>query len=112
MSVARYFNPTLRPKLLAGYEPDWLKRHSRRSYIIAAVISAPNWVDRSALEALRKEVKQRTIETGIDHVLDHIVPLCHPYVCGLTVPWNMQVLTRKQNAAKSNRWYPDQIELF
>lgn len=112
MSCARYFNTRLRPLLLAGNEPPWLRRHPRRSYIVAAVLSAPPWTDRKALNALRDEARRLTALTGVEHVLDHIVPLCHPYVCGLTVPWNLRVITRAQNAAKSNHWTPDQLELF
>lgn len=108
MSCARYFNPRLRPRLLAGDLPDWLRRHPRRSYIVAAVISAPSWTDRAALNAVRDQARERTKATGVEHVLDHIVPLNHPYVCGLTVPWNLQVLTRAENGAKGNKWWPGQ----
>ena len=37
-----------------------------------------------------------------DHELDHIIPLNHPDVCGLHVPWNFQWLTREENSKKSN----------
>lgn len=110
MSCAKYFNAKLRAALLIGQYPDWLTRHSRKSYIIAAVISSPDWCDRKALDAMRQEVKRKTEETGIEHVLDHIVPLNNPLVCGLTVPWNFQIITRTANAHKSNRYWPDMPE--
>lgn len=112
MSTVRYFNPTMRRKILAGSIPWWVEQHPRRAYIVAANLSTPDWVDRKELQALHGEARRLTTETGIEHVLDHIVPLSHPYVCGLTVPWNLQVITRAQNAAKSNRWNPDQLDLF
>lgn len=111
MSVARYFNPRLRDRILAGELPGWLQRHTRKSYIIAAVMSAPPWVDRAALNAIRNSARELTQSSGIKHVCDHVVPLQHPSVCGLTVPWNMQVITYAQNAAKSNKWMPDQLSL-
>lgn len=112
MSTVRYFNPRMRRKILAGDIPWWVQQHPRRAYIVAANLATPDWVDREALKALHDEARRITKETGVSHVLDHIVPLTHPYVCGLTVPWNLRVITRAQNATKSNRWCPDQLELF
>lgn len=48
-----------------------------------------------------------TTQTGIPHEVDHIIPLAHARVCGLHVPWNLQVLTVKANRRKSNRLIED-----
>lgn len=111
MSVAKYFSPALRPWLILGVEPDWLKVHKRRTYIRQAILATPGWVNRDRLKTIHAWARFLTMTTGVEHVVDHIIPLNHPDVCGLTVPWNLRVITRAQNAAKSGHWNPWQLEL-
>jgi hypothetical protein len=112
MSVRAFYKSSLRPGLIQGVEPFWLRRHPRRTYIRAVILSTPSWADAEAIQRIHEWKRFLTITTGIEHVADHIIPLNHPDVCGLTVPCNLKVMTRAQNARKSNHWNPYQMDLF
>lgn len=112
MSVLKYFRPKSKARLLRGDTLAWIENNSRGTYIKQCVLSYPPWVDRAELQALWDQC--RTLEglTGLRFVLDHIVPLRHPLVCGLSVPWNMRPVPYACNATKSNKFNPHQGELF
>ena len=101
----------LRADLLRGSEPGWLVKHPRRRYVRAVALSVPDWVDWGYVQRLHDWKRLLTLATGVEHVVDHVIPLNHPYVCGLTVPHNLRVITRGQNAAKADSFAPDQLEL-
>lgn len=76
-------------------------RTARKRLRDAQTLSAtPPWVDRQALQHVY------AIARLIGHHVDHIVPLRHPLVCGLHVPWNLQILSPTENLAKSNKFEP------
>jgi hypothetical protein len=117
----QWIRPTLRALLISGDIPEWVRKHPRAPYVIRAVLATPPWVDRKAMKALADKRDELTRRTGIPHTLDHIVPLNHPRVCGLNVPWNLRVIPRGPNALKSNAWCewhgdlfsePEQFRLF
>lgn len=113
MSIGSVIRPRLRAMLVRGEEPEWLRQHSRRSRVALACLSAPPWVTRSMFRDLETEARFRTAATGVLHVVDHIIPVIHPLVCGLTVPWNARVIDKNANARKGNKLHPAfQIELF
>lgn len=65
--------------------------------------AAPKWVNRSALYAIYAEAARLNRETPLSYHVDHIVPLRGNNVCGLHVPWNLQILTAADNIRKSNK---------
>ena len=101
-----------RAACIAGEPPAWIINSPRRKYIESVLLSAPPWVDRWELYALKHTAAALTIMTGELHVLDHIVPLNGHNVCGLTVPWNLRIVPWRVNASKGAKHYPDQLELF
>jgi len=64
--------------------------------------SIPPWADRKAIKAIYIKASQLTIETGVKHEVDHIIPSNHQLVCGLHVENNLQILTEYENTKKSN----------
>jgi 5-methylcytosine-specific restriction endonuclease McrA len=68
--------------------------------------ATPKWITAAQKLEMRKlylTAMQLTKITGVRHVVDHIVPLISPVVCGLHVPWNLQVITQDENLKKSNK---------
>jgi hypothetical protein len=110
VSVLRYNRKPAREALLRGERVPWIERHRRRDYIRRCVLSFPPWVDKKALRALWYQARMAEIRTGLPHVLDHVIPVSHPLVCGLSVPWNMRVLSACANAVKGNSWHPEMPE--
>ena len=62
----------------------------------------PKWTNLEEIDKIYQTARQLTIETGIPHEVDHIVPIRHPLVCGLHVEYNLRVVTAQENNKKSN----------
>jgi len=67
----------------------------------------PKWVKAADMAWFWKESKRITAVTGVQHSVDHIVPLRHPLVCGLHCPANIRIIPLAENIAKSNHEWPD-----
>ncbi len=68
--------------------------------------ATPKWLTEdqwSEMNAAYKERDRLTKETGLKHHVDHIVPLQGKNVCGLHVPWNLQVIPATENLIKGNK---------
>ena len=69
--------------------------------------AVPNWLTLEQKKEIRKlHLKQRQIRDtqNKEYHIDHIVPLNGETVCGLHVPWNLQLIPEKENLSKSNNW--------
>jgi len=111
VSLIHYIRPRTKQRILAGQVPNWISRDRRAQRILRVCLSTPLWLRPAELRGLQELAIWQTEMTGVQHVLDHIIPVNHPRVSGLTVPWNLQVVPWRVNAAKGNTWDPDQLEL-
>lgn len=64
----------------------------------------PKWANTFFIEEIYALAKLRTKLLGIDFQVDHIIPLRGALVCGLHVENNLQILTKKDNLKKSNKY--------
>ena len=102
-----------RRRVLAGDIPDWLQRSKRKHYILQVIKSTPPWVTDEELRLIQLRARQVTELSGVEQHISHGIPLNHPRVCGLTVPWNLDIKPAKVNLAESNHIHLDeQLELF
>lgn len=68
--------------------------------------ATPAWLTRaqkSEIRALYQAAIVSSRATGEAYVVDHIYPLRSDVVCGLHVPWNLRITTRRENLEKSNK---------
>jgi len=83
-------------------------KHSRRR--VAKLNAQPSWLteDQEAeINHFYTVARDCEIVTGEPYHVDHIVPLQGKDICGLHVPWNLQVLPADLNLSKSNKHDPD-----
>ena len=69
-------------------------------------LAKPSWLseeDMESIKAIYAASRALTEETGIQHHVDHIVPLRGENVCGLHVHWNMRVIPAEDNWSKNNK---------
>lgn len=87
--------------------PEWhaANRYERSARRRAIELHAyPAWANPQAIAAVYAECKRLSKETGIEHHVDHIVPLLGRTVCGLHVEGNLQILPAQENLRKSNKF--------
>lgn len=69
--------------------------------------ATPAWLSEEHLQEMRNtysHAKECELLTGDLYHVDHIVPLQGKTVCGLHVPWNLQVLPAEVNISKNNSY--------
>lgn len=68
--------------------------------------ATPKWLTTEQKMEIRLKYRlaiELSRRLGVPHAVDHIIPLQGEEVCGLHVPWNMEVITQEKNLKKSNK---------
>ena len=92
---------------------DWKVRNQAKVRMQTACRRAkkksaqPEWVSSADLLGYYKQAKRLSDIIGIEYHVDHIVPLQSETVCGLHVPWNLQIIPAWQNLQKQNKYSHD-----
>lgn len=69
--------------------------------------ATPVWADYNKVVDIYNEAKRLTLETGIQHEVDHECPLRSDFVCGLHCEQNLNILTITRNRQKNNKYWSD-----
>lgn len=86
------------------YQRDYHREFSTRRRA-SKLDATPTWLTPDHIDQMRAtyaKAARLTEATSIPRHVDHIIPLVHPDVCGLHVPWNLQILTAEDNWRKNN----------
>ena len=113
---------------ISKMNPTWLSKQSEfdktlnKNYIRSIryykklFLAWPDWIaEDQRFKQIYNECKARRKLGELINV-DHIVPICSDIVCGLHVPWNLQIISEIENNKKSNKWWPnhpfENLDLF
>jgi len=69
--------------------------------------ATPVWLtiaQKLEMAAFYAKARMLTETTGKAYHVDHIIPLRSKSVCGLHVPWNLQVILAYDNISKGNKY--------
>lgn len=105
----KYYNDT--KEVLIGKVRHWQNNNRDKVNSTAAkrraskLRATPKWLTKQhwiEIEDIYWCAKETTRILGEPYEVDHIIPLLGSNVCGLHVPWNLQIISKKENCSKGN----------
>lgn len=87
------------------HKNEYLARNALRR--ASKLYATPPWLseeDKNKIADYYSEAQQKTKSLNEVFHVDHIVPLQGKNVCGLHVPWNLQIIAAAENLSKGNQW--------
>ncbi len=81
-------------------------RENCRRYYATKHNATPKWLTKEQKQQIKDLyflAKDCQITSGYPYHVDHIIPIKGKLVCGLHVPWNLQVVPADINVSKSNK---------
>lgn len=80
------------------HNAQWAKYHATK------LNATPSWANQDQIKRIYAACAKITEQTGIEHHVDHIIPLQGENVCGLHVENNLAIIPAKMNLQKSNKY--------
>lgn len=85
-------------------ENRWMYNARDAKRRAAELQATPSWADLEQIGRIYKLCRKVTKKTGVEHHVDHILPLQGENVCGLHVEKNLAILPAKMNLSKGNTY--------
>ena len=89
---------------------EWKKQNPQKVNFYTAkrratkLNATPEWANQEQIKRIYAACANITKRTGVEHHVDHIIPLQGENVCGLHVENNLAIIPAKMNLQKSNKY--------
>jgi len=83
-----------------------LSSFNSMQYYTRKLNATPKWLTEEHIDEIKQfyiDAEYLTHLTKVKFHVDHIMPLKGETLCGLHVPWNLQLLPANENCSKSNK---------